>query len=387
MKAPKISIQIGADTKKLKRDMKNADGIVSKFTTAAKFGLAGVASAAGAAAFTLGVEGVKAASDLGESVSKTNVIFGETAASLQKWAETNANMMGQTQQQALDAASTFATFGKAAGLQGTRLLKFSEKLTVLASDLASFYNTDPADAIQALGAALRGESEPIRRYGVLLSDAAQKEEALAQGMEVAKSGLTAQQKVMTAYALILKQTKDAQGDFARTQDGLANGTRILEASMHDATLAVGNALLPTIQELVGFINSPDGKLALQTGANGLADALTSMAESLPKLITLFKNMGTILDNITPDPDSPIMKLLELGGRPIMETPGIPTSPYKALMADYSPPNAKNFAERYPSVNITINGAVDPGATGRQVKKILNQTQLNAVSPNAGDRRR
>ena len=56
-------------------------------------------------------------------------------------------------------------------MSGDELVKFSTQFTQLASDFASFYNTSPEDAITAIGAAFRGENEPIRRYGILLDDA------------------------------------------------------------------------------------------------------------------------------------------------------------------------------------------------------------------------
>ena len=88
------------------------------------------------------------------------------------------------QQQALDAAATFATFGGAAGLAGDDLVNFSTGFVGLASDMASFNNTTPEQAIQAIGAALRGEAEPMRQYGVLLDDATLRQKALELGLSL-----------------------------------------------------------------------------------------------------------------------------------------------------------------------------------------------------------
>lgn len=116
-------------------------------------------------------DAVGAASDMGETISKTNVLFGEGADAVIAFAETASTEFGQSQQQALDAATTFATFGGVAGLAGDDLSKFSTDFVGLASDLASFNNTSPQQAIDAIGAALRGEAEPMRQFGVLLDDA------------------------------------------------------------------------------------------------------------------------------------------------------------------------------------------------------------------------
>lgn len=196
------------------------------------------------------------ASDLNETISKTEVLFGDSANSIVKWSKTADTGLGQTQQQALDAAATFATFGKGAGLQGKALAGFSTELTGLATDLASFNNTSPEQAITAIGAALRGETEPIRSYGVLLDDASLRQEALRQGLiKTTSEALTPQQKVLAVQALLMKQTSDAQGDFARTSGGLANQGRILKASLSNIGTTLGSLLLPVATTVVTFINS------------------------------------------------------------------------------------------------------------------------------------
>lgn len=200
-------------------------------------------------------DAVTSASDLGETLSKTNVLFGESADAVIAFAQTADSAFGQSQQQALDAASTFATFGKAAGLAGDDLVNFSTDFVGLASDLASFNNTSPDQAIQAIGAALRGEAEPIRQYGVLLDDASMRQKALELGIiSTTKDALTPQQKVLAAQALIMEQTSAAQGDFARTSGGLANQQRILDAQMANLQATIGQALLPVVLALVSGMN-------------------------------------------------------------------------------------------------------------------------------------
>lgn len=200
-------------------------------------------------------DSVAAASDLGETISKTNVLFGESANQIVAFAETASTQFGQSKQQALNAASTFATFGKAAGLAGDDLVDFSTGFVGLASDLASFNNTTPEQAIEAIGAALRGESEPLRAYGVLLDDASMRQKALELGIiSTTKEALTPQQKVLAAQALIYEQTSAAQGDFARTSGGLANQQRILDAQMANLQATIGEALLPVVLALTSIFN-------------------------------------------------------------------------------------------------------------------------------------
>ncbi len=109
-----------------------------------------------------------AASDLNEAVAYGETVFGESFAAVDKFATGAAEKIGQSRREAIAGATDFATLGKAAGLAGDDLAGFSTDLVTLASDLASARNTSTADAIQAISAGLRGEAEPLRRYGVLL---------------------------------------------------------------------------------------------------------------------------------------------------------------------------------------------------------------------------
>ena len=203
------------------------------------------------------IKGVKdsitAASNLQETVSKNRVIFGKSAESIEAFAKTAASTFGQSEQQALDAAGTFAIFGKAAQLGGEDLVNFSTDFTVLASDMASFTNTSPEEAITAIGAALRGEAEPIRKYGVLLNDATLKQRASTIGIYKGTGALTAQQKILATQAEIIAQTSDAQGDFERTADGLANKTRTLNAQYENISTTVGKQLLPVVTDAATVI--------------------------------------------------------------------------------------------------------------------------------------
>ena len=230
---------------------------------------------------------IRAASDFEESTSKVNVIFGRASKSVKDFAKDAAVSLGQSQQDVLNAAGTFGTFGKAAGLAGEDLSTFTTDFVTLSTDLASFNNTTPEEAVLAIGAALRGESEPLRRFGVLLNDATLKQEAMTLGIYDGKGALTAQQKVLAAQSAIYKQTGDAQGDFARTSDGLANSQRTLSAIMKNFQIQIGQQLLPAMTEL----------------ANGLVDIGTAFgkipepSEDASKKIGLFKKI--IESTITP----------------------------------------------------------------------------------------
>lgn len=220
-----------------------ATGVLSKVGGAAK--AMGLAAAAGV--LVLAKQSVNAARDLNETQSKVGVLFGKSAGDIAKFAETAAVRMGQSKQAVLDGASTFAVYGKGAGMAGKELVGFSTGLTSLASDMASFSNTSPEEAIQAIGAAMRGESDPIEKYGVLLNETVLKSRALKMGIiSTTTDALTPQQRVLAVQAELMHQTKDAQGDFARTSGGLANQQRILTAQWANMQSTIGQALLPVV---------------------------------------------------------------------------------------------------------------------------------------------
>jgi hypothetical protein len=201
------------------------------------------------------VGAAKMASDFNEETSKTAVIFGDATSAIMDFSKTAATSLGQSQTEALKAAGTFGVLGKAAGLTGTDLGDMAVKFTTLATDLASFNNTSPEDAVIALGAGLRGEAEPLRRFGILLDDATLRTKALELGLiKTTRDALTPQNKSLAAQALILEQTTLQQGDFARTADGAANKQRILTAQIKDAKTNIGKGFLPVMAIAVGLLS-------------------------------------------------------------------------------------------------------------------------------------
>jgi hypothetical protein len=129
--------------------------------------------------------------------------------------------------------------------------KMSVRMVQLAADMASFNNTSPEVALEALRAGLVGEAEPLRKFGVNLNDAALRAEAMAMGIYRGTGTLTAAQKAQASYSLILKQTSAAQGDFARTSEGLANQQRIAKARFSDLSAELGARLLPAVNSTLG----------------------------------------------------------------------------------------------------------------------------------------
>src|SRR5690606_26584064 len=104
----------------------------------------------------------------------------------------------------------------------------------------------PEDALTAISAALRGEFDPIERYGILLNELTLKEKARELGIYEGSAALTSQQKVIAAHAAIMEQSTDIKGQFTREQGELGTSMAELNAKWEDAQAALGQALLPAM---------------------------------------------------------------------------------------------------------------------------------------------
>ena len=208
--------------------------------------MGGLVAAAGAK-FTL--EGMNSAvntfSELEDSSAAAGVVFGKNMGDITSLAASAGEKLGLTQQQVVSSATTFGSYGKMAGLAGKDLSKFAGDQTAMAADLASFWGKSPEQAIEAVGAAYRGEAEPMRAFGVMIDENSLKNEAMKQGLiKTTKDALTPANKILATRALILNSTKDAQGDFARTMNSTANVQKRLEAATTNLSAKVGGLLAP-----------------------------------------------------------------------------------------------------------------------------------------------
>jgi hypothetical protein len=248
----------------------------------------------------------KMASDLNEETSKAEQIFGDASQSIVDFSNTAATKLGQSKTEALKAAGTFGVLGQAAGLTGTDLTTMSIKFTQLASDLASFNNTNPEDAVLALGAGLRGEAEPLRRYGVLLDDATLRQKALELGLvKTTKEALTPQNKSLAAQAVILEKTALQQGNFALTSQDAANQQRTLTAKLKDLQTQMGVLFLPVLKNTLDTLNDYLDVLTYLTDNTDKAsdstgkwlDRFVKLAETVLPFAQVMKGLGIVVGKV------------------------------------------------------------------------------------------
>jgi len=248
---------------------------------------------------------VESTAKLEDTIAAAGVTFGDFSGDIEEFAKDASKNFGLSTVAALDAANQFAALGKSAGLTGQDLAGFSTEMVALAGDLSSFRGTTVEEAITAIGSGLRGESEPLRRFGVLLNDATLKARAMAMGIYAGTDALTPQQKVLAAQAEILAQTTDAQGDFARTADSTANSLKTASAEMENAKAAAGEALAPAITTLAqavtplleGFSQLPGELQTVVTLSALSAGAFSSLSQALQGLGVQAKTANRLVGGV------------------------------------------------------------------------------------------
>lgn len=231
--------------KKLDKLGKTTSGVGETFKRAA-VPAAAVVTALGAGAAVIGSQSIKAFSDLNEAVNASNVTFGTASQTLLDFGKTATTAVGLSERAFLQASVPIGASLQNVGLKAGEAADWTVKLTQRAADMASVFNTDVNDALGAIQAGLRGEADPLERFGVGLSDTALKGYAVAQGIAAADTEMTAQQKTMARLGLLMEQTNRVQGDFQNTSDGLANKQRILSAEIEKTQARIGEKLAPAM---------------------------------------------------------------------------------------------------------------------------------------------
>lgn len=250
--------------------------------------------AAGTAAVLVGkqlLDAAHAASNLSEQVSASNVIFGAGAPQVQKFAKTAVDSFGLSERAALEAANSFAALFKNAGLQDSDTARFSATLTRLGADISSLRNVAQEDVLAALRSGLTGEVEPLRRLGIILNDTTVSARAVQMGLASANGTVDDGAKVLARLNLILEQTGDAQGDFARTADGAANAARRQQAEWENFQATVGKTVLPLLAQTTGSIADLEHALnSVLSPIGGFNSAITLLAKPIT---SLFDSIGGV----------------------------------------------------------------------------------------------
>ena len=195
------------------------------------------------------------ASDLQETMGKTEQTFKSNAQAVIEWSKTSISSMGLAQQTALDSAALFGDMGTGMGLTTARAAEMATTLVQLSADLASFKNMSQDMTMTALKGVFTGETESLKNLGIIMTQDVLENYAKAIGLHKKFSDMTQTEKIELRYQYIMgSPTMNAQGDFEKTGGNYANQSRKFQEQQKELQTRLGNVLLPQYNNIMVTMN-------------------------------------------------------------------------------------------------------------------------------------
>lgn len=352
-----LAVKIISDASSAKRGLADigkatgkASGAMGKLGAAAKAGML----AAGAAIAGLAVTGIKAAADLEQSVGAVDTVFKGNADQMHAWADQAATSVGLTKNEYNELATVLGTQLKNGGTSMDQLGTKTNELVELGADLASMFGGTTADAVGALSSALKGERDPIERYGVSLKQTQIDAKAAAMGFEKVGGSLSNEAQQAATLALIMEQTSDAHGNFAKEADTVQGQMQRLKATWGNFTADIGTALLPIVNEVLGVLSGtvmPAVKEfgnAFKTAMDGidvsgifnqLGNALRPLGETFRSLLPALAPLGNAIMGLVTNGIMPLVQGIISGLVPVIQS----------LVSAFLPPLIAAFQQIIPAL--------------------------------------
>lgn len=245
-----------------------------------------------------GSQAIQTASDLEEVQNVVNVSFGSMANEVEAFAKTAIWSFGMSELTAKQTASTFMAMANGMGLAMKDGKNMSLQLTALAGDMASFYNVRQDVAQTALNSVFTGETESLKKFGIVMTEANLSAFALSRGITKSYSAMSQAEKVALRYHYVLKATANAQGDFARTSGSWANQVRVLKEQFNQLLGILGKGLIqvltPIVQvlnKLLSYLIAIGNAIAKLFGGGKITSISGSMADASGSAGDLNNNIG------------------------------------------------------------------------------------------------
>ncbi|MBX3309712.1 MAG: hypothetical protein KF739_04665 [Cryobacterium sp.] len=279
-----VVVSITGNARGLQKALGDSESGLSKFGKVAGAVGAAVAVAVGA----IGTKAVKSASALEQAMGGMYSVFGNSGTQMEAWAQKAASSVGLAKSEYASLATTLGSQLKNMGVPMDQLAGQTNKLVGLGADLAAQFGGSTSDAVSALSSLLRGERDPIERYGVSINEAA----VQAKMAEMGLSGLTGEAeknaKLQATLAILYQQTADAQGAFSRESTTLAGAQQRLAAGSENLFAILGSSLLPAVTAVVAAMGQLVAKVqesaAFQAFTGWLTDASTAFADFVFNLL-------------------------------------------------------------------------------------------------------
>lgn len=221
----------------------------------------GVAAAVGAvtvAAGTFAVSAIGEAGNLEQSIGAIDTVFKTSSGQMHTWAQSAAQEVGLTRNEFNELGTLIGTQLKNGGTAMEDLGPKTKDLIGLGADLSSMFGGTSKEAVEALSSALKGERDPIEKYGVSLKQATIDAKAAEMGFTKVGGSLSDEANQAATLALIMEQTADAHGNFAKESNTLQGQQQRFNAQMANTKAIIGTALLPVATALFSFFNETAG---------------------------------------------------------------------------------------------------------------------------------
>lgn len=300
MSSNEVMIKLVADVSGLQKELqsvkKNLDGVgdqVSKTasTITSAFKKVGTVIAGALAVDKIvgfGKECVSLGAYVQEMENKFNVVFASTGASMDKWSSDFANAIGRSKTEIKNGVANLGDLLTGYGMTEEAAGNLSQKVIELSYDLASFNNVQDADALDRMTKGILGEHEGLKALGIVINDTTLQNKMMEMGLEGQFAKLSEVTKAQVRYAIMLDQTKNAQGDALRSADSYTNKMKRLEATMSTVKETIGGAVLPIVTQFVDIFQAGANKLqefvnVLTSGISqgqGFGDALSNAFASI-----------------------------------------------------------------------------------------------------------
>jgi len=245
-----LTIAFGADLRGFDKAMKKAQKSVKKFGASMQRTGENLTRNITLPVLGLGIAAIKMASDYEESLNKVRVSFGTTSHAVEAFAKTTLTNFGIAEGSALEMASLFGDMGTSMGLTEKEAAKMSISMVGLAGDLSSFKNISNEIATTALASVFTGETESLKKLGIVMTEANLKQFALENGISQSIKTMSQAQKVQLRYNFVMSKSANALGDYLKTSDGVANSTRKLQESIKQLAEKFGTLLIPEAKKII-----------------------------------------------------------------------------------------------------------------------------------------
>lgn len=281
---PQIVVRATGDFRRLYSDLDKGEARFGRFGSKAKAAVAGAAVAGTAAVVKLGIESVKSASASQQSLGATQTVFGKYANTVIKRSQQAADAVGLSANEYRELGNVTGAMLQNSGAPLREVTGLTQKLTKRAADLAATYGGTTKEAIESVNSLLRGEADPIERYGVSIKQADVNARLAAKGLDKLEGSAKKQAEQQARLELLFRQTAKAAGQFDRESDTLAGSSQRLGAKVDDLEAKFGQLLIPALTDAATWAGD-----VVVPALEDLADWLSENKDEFGELGTTIKD--------------------------------------------------------------------------------------------------